>query len=647
MCWKLKKLFRFIFLILLGASLSNCSQEKLEKPALPEKNKANGLPVLIENSESMHIEVSGDKGKDYYDQEFKMHLKASPDVKIKYLILNNPADEALNCINGTEFIPGDEVEIPVGSYEGETKYFYAITCASGQKAFEISRQFTYDSKAPTEPIFSQTNETFEEDFSLKLTIDTPDPITSELIRYTVDGGSLPDCNAGTLYEQPIAINGNTRVRAIACDALGHMSPEVSHTFVKQVISEEPILLSGEFSINSHEDLTRSSVVNLRLNSPEAIEMFVTNTPGCETGGIWEPFASTKEWTLSQSNTTAIIFVKFRDHELNASECLSGNILHDDSAPIAKIHDAPNKFSNVTELNVTISGSELESYQYNIALAGNPCTFVGPWLKLSENAKITDALGSDGAYELCVRGRDIALNEQEIPTRYSWIKSTSGPIVSIDSIMPNSDKNLIINADNELAFPASGSCTVEGGTVVIGGAEETTAPCVGGTWSKLIDYSNETEDSVLITADMTDAASNTAVQASVNIPRDTERPTVQNVESTTPPGFYFTGFTIPIHVQFSEIVYVTGTPTLKLELDGQAKNVSYTGGSGTTVLVFSYTIEAGDTTNHLGYTDSAALSVESGSIMDASYNDATTILPGANDVGSLRNNNHLLINIPIP
>ena len=39
-----------------------------------------------------------------------------------------------------------------------------------------------------------------------------------------------------------------------------------------------------------------------------IEIYVTNSAECSDGGSWESYATTKAWTLAQTNTTATVYV---------------------------------------------------------------------------------------------------------------------------------------------------------------------------------------------------------------------------------------------------------------------------------------------------------------------------------------------------
>jgi len=85
-------------------------------------------------------------------------------------------------------------------------------------------------------------------------------------------------------------------------------------------------------INSGDAVTTSTSVVLTLSATEAYDMYVTNTAGCAGEGSWESYSTTKSWVLAQTNTTATVYVKYRDRALNETSCVSDTILHDDTAP---------------------------------------------------------------------------------------------------------------------------------------------------------------------------------------------------------------------------------------------------------------------------------------------------------------------------
>ncbi|MGN7612430.1 autotransporter-associated beta strand repeat-containing protein [Magnetococcales bacterium HHB-1] len=129
--------------------------------------------------------------------------------------------------------------------------------------------------------------------------------------------------------------------------------------------------------------------------------------------------------------------------------------------------------------------------------------------------------------------------------------------------------------------------------------------------------------------------------------DTAAPSVSSVTSTKTDGSYTTGEVIDITVNFSESVAVTGTPQLALETGTTDQTIDYSSGSGSTVLTFKYTVQAGDTAADLDYQDTAALTLNSGTIKDAASNDATLTLVTPGNTNSLGDSKALVIDTTAP
>ena len=107
--------------------------------------------------------------------------------------------------------------------------------------------------------------------------------------------------------------------------------------------------------------------------------------------------------------------------------------------------------------------------------------------------------------------------------------------------------------------------------------------------------------------------------------DTTAPTVSSVSVTSSAGAdstYIAGDAIQVTVNFSESVTVSGTPTITVLVGSTSRSATYVSGSGTTALMFSYTVVAGDTdTNGITVTTNT-LSANGGTIRDAASNNAT-------------------------
>ena len=97
-----------------------------------------------------------------------------------------------------------------------------------------------------------------------------------------------------------------------------------------------------------------------------------------------------------------------------------------------------------------------------------------------------------------------------------------------------------------------------------------------------------------------------------------------------------GDKIKITLNMSEATTVSGTPSVTFDVGGQSKTALYASGSGSTALVFYYTVVLGDTDNSGGITALAnALSLNGGTLRDAFGNDAalatSAVVPNTNSV----------------
>ena len=120
-------------------------------------------------------------------------------------------------------------------------------------------------------------------------------------------------------------------------------------------------------------------------------------------------------------------------------------------------------------------------------------------------------------------------------------------------------------------------------------------------------------------------------------------TVLSVTSPDPDGVYAAGQTITIAVRFTEAVDVTGTPQLLLETGETDPLATFTGGSGSDILTFTYTVQVGDANADLDYVSVDALTVPGGSVTAvASGRAADLTLPPPGPPGSLSANKNLLV-----
>ncbi|MGB9110116.1 MAG: DUF4347 domain-containing protein, partial [Telluria sp.] len=113
------------------------------------------------------------------------------------------------------------------------------------------------------------------------------------------------------------------------------------------------------------------------------------------------------------------------------------------------------------------------------------------------------------------------------------------------------------------------------------------------------------------------------------------PKVNYVTSANNDGTYKIGDHINISVVFDSAVDVTGTPQLTLETGTTDRVINYASGSGTSTLIFGYTVQAGDLATDLNYLSNTTIALNGGSIkMHGGSINADLTLPASNGPESL-------------
>lgn len=108
-------------------------------------------------------------------------------------------------------------------------------------------------------------------------------------------------------------------------------------------------------------------------------------------------------------------------------------------------------------------------------------------------------------------------------------------------------------------------------------------------------------------------------------------TISSVSTTQTNGWYKAGVVIPISVNLPVAGTVTGTPLLNLNV---YTNAIYASGSGTTNLIFNYTVASGQSTVQLDNLSTNSLSLNGGTLKDSNGVDFLLPLPAPGTSGSL-------------
>jgi Ca2+-binding RTX toxin-like protein len=146
-----------------------------------------------------------------------------------------------------------------------------------------------------------------------------------------------------------------------------------------------------------------------------------------------------------------------------------------------------------------------------------------------------------------------------------------------------------------------------------------------------------EGTVSITADVSDLAGNAATQATASYVYDCTAPTIATEAITSATGvqnsYVNTTDVITATVTFGEAVSVSGSPRLVLDIGGPTVYATYAGGSGTSALTFTYTIQSGETDTNGISIPQDALDLNGGTITDLAGNTATITKAAVSDNAS--------------
>lgn len=177
-----------------------------------------------------------------------------------------------------------------------------------------------------------------------------------------------------------------------------------------IVHDDTAPSGGSISINGGASTTSSTTVTLTLSAADADDMYVTNTSGCGGDGAWQDFTGTTAWTLSQTNTTATVYVKYRDANLNETSCFSDTITHDNQAPTGESISINSNATYTSSTVVTLTlGATGASEMCVTNTAGCTCSSPGDWE--SYNSTKMGILGqTNSTATVHVKYRDAALNE---------------------------------------------------------------------------------------------------------------------------------------------------------------------------------------------------------------------------------------------
>ncbi len=315
----------------------------------------------------------------------------------------------------------------------------------------------------------------------------------------------------------------------------------------------------------------------------------------------------------------------------ASGSLAANkaIVIDTTAPVITITSHPADPTNLASFSIGFSTNETVT-GFNCTLLRGSTVIIGP---INCFSPVTGSVSSTGTYTVTIDATDLA----GIPgsESFTWSVDLTPPDTTITAAPANpsttSTASFSIASSDTGTGVAGTECSLDGPTF---------AACNTPT---LQIYSDLTDGSHTFRVRAVDNAGNPdPTPASYTWVIDTTAPWVTNVSSPHANGAFTTGEVIPITITFTEAVNVSGTPQITLETGSTNAVVDYTGGTGTTTLAFTYTVQAGDTSTDLDYVATTSLALNSGTIQDGAGNNASLTLPPPGAGGSLGANKAIVL-----
>jgi hypothetical protein len=317
---------------------------------------------------------------------------------------------------------------------------------------------------------------------------------------------------------------------------------------------------------------------------------------------------------------------------------------DDVAPVTGIVSSGGSTNDTQPtVRVSISGTGAASGDtvqlYNVTTAiGSPITLTAAnitngYVDITPSSALTQ-----GTYTFDAKITDAESNVSSASGSYTVTIDTSPPtavatVTAISADTGTSTTDFITKTSSQTVSGTYTGTLATGESIMVsadGGATwvSATANATNHTWSA--SGVTLSQGSGTLSVETVDAAGNFTVGTGHSYTLDTTAPTVASV--TAPAGDDGPGAVVGFTVNFGENVTVNtsgGTPTLMLS-NGQT--ATYVGGSGTSALLFNYTVGAtgsGQDSPDLKTAASGALVLHGGTITDAAGNAA--VLTGADNV----------------
>ncbi len=571
-------------------------------------------------------------------------------------------DNGSSWSDATTYAVGSSSWSTTTTLAGSSTFQARVTNADGSST-AYTHSYTLDTTAPTTSFtaitLSADTGTSSSDLITKTASQTITatlsgaPAGTDIVWGSVDGGSHWTDVTSKVAGTSLTWNGATLgagSNAIAfkvTDAAGNDSGLSSQNYTLDTTALTTTVDTASFSndsgTSSSDFITRTAAQDLSGTLSASVAAGESVLVSLDNGATWATATTTvgqNTWSLTGRTLTAsnTLKVKVSDTAGNDGSVLSQAYQYDITAPTttfsnlslsadtgASATDFITKTAaqtiTATLSNVLSGGDILYGSLDNGAtwtditskVSGTALTWNGVTLTASDTLqlRVTDSAGNDGT----VRSQAYALdtNTPATPGTPVLNSASDSGLSNSDGITSDTTPTLTGNAEN------GSTVTVFDGATLLGAV---TAGAGGWTLTTGV----LAEGGHTITVVSTDTAGNaSAASAALAFTVDTTAPAVTSV--TVPAdGTYYSGAALDFTANFFEAVVVDtsgGTPRIALVVGATTRYADYVSGSGTSALLFRYTVQSGDVDAN-GITV-GALSVNGGTLRDAAGNSAATTL----------------------
>lgn len=207
---------------------------------------------------------------------------------------------------------------------------------------------------------------------------------------------------GAYYWRVLAINSNGQSSSYTTANSGSVAFRVDATAPT----------SPSITINSGDAYTTSTSSTLTLSASDATsgmaDMIISENADFSAAS-WEPYATSKSFTLSSLDGTKTVYVKFRDTAGNESASASDTIVYDATAPSGSVSiDAGNTYATSSSVTLNIAGTDATSGVYQMQVSEDS-GFAGAIWESYATTKSVTLSGLDGTKTYYIRFKDNAGN----------------------------------------------------------------------------------------------------------------------------------------------------------------------------------------------------------------------------------------------